>query len=417
MKLSILDFDNWREIGATLSRNKTRTFLTAFGIFWGTAMLALLHGGAIGLAGTMNRNFEGFATNMGAVIPNTTSISYKGFNKGLYWQLTTNDIERTRRSCKAIDLVSPIIGRYGSIAYGNKSTNGGINGVSADYWRMQEVNVHAGRTLNESDDSRRTKNVLIGKNISDELFGVDPSAAIGKYINVNGLYYLCVGVATQKSEASINGSVDDGVYVPLSTMQLTYNTGVNVDFMVFTAKDGYTPKDVLPDLRRAVCAAHPIHPDDEKAFWMMDVSEMFEMVGNVFTGIDLLALFVGAGTLMAGIIGVGNIMWIIVRERTREIGIRRAIGAKPRDIIIQILSESMVLTVVAGTAGICFACLVLYGADVLTAVPGLAPAGFQLEFGTAVTILVIFLMLGTAAGIIPAMKAMRIKPVEAMKDK
>ena len=149
----------------------------------------------------------------------------------------------------------------------------------------------------------------------------------------------------------------------------------------------------------------------------MDVSEMFEMVGNMFTGIDLLALFVGAGTLMAGIIGVGNIMWIIVRERTREIGIRRAIGAKPRDVIVQILSESSVLTVVAGTAGITFAAVVLYVADMITSEPGLSAAGFQLSFTAAVVILVLFLVLGTAAGLIPSLKAMRIKPVEAMREK
>ena len=417
MKLAIFDIDNWREIGATLSRNKTRTFLTAFGIFWGTAMLSMLHGGATGLAGYMNRNFEGFATNMGAIIPGETSIPYKGFNKGMYWSLTVDDIDRARTLTDRIDLVSPIISRYGSVGYGTKSTNGNVNGVEPDFWRIQEVTVHAGRTLNEGDERQSAKVAVIGRNISDELFGPDPQQAIGRYININGLYYKCVGVASQKGEASIQGRVDDGMYVPLRPMRLAYNMGRRVDFFVFTVKPGSTPKDVLPVVRRAVCAAHTIHPDDEKAFWMIDVSEMFEMVGNLFTGIDLLALFVGAGTLMAGIIGVGNIMWIIVRERTREIGIRRAIGAKPRDIIVQVLSESMVLTVVAGTAGICFAALVLHFADSMTAAPGLSAAGFQLSFAGATAILAIFLVLGTAAGLIPSVKAMRIKPVEAMKDK
>ncbi len=417
MTLAIFDLDNWREIGATLSRNKTRTFLTAFGIFWGTAMLAMLHGGAIGLAGTMSRNFEGFATNMAGIIPGETSISYKGFNKGMRWSLTTDDVERARRMSQGIDLTTMIIGRYASMGYGSKSTSGQLTGATPDFWHVQEVRLIAGRLLNEADERTKAKSVIIGKNVSDEIFGPNPQVAIGKYVNINGMYYKCVGVAAQKSEASINGRVDDSAYIPLSTMQLNYNTGNKIDFMLFTAKPGYLPKDVVPDIRRAICAGHPIHPDDEKAFWVIDISEMFEMVGNIFTGIDLLALFVGAGTLMAGIIGVGNIMWIIVRERTREIGIRRAIGAKPRDIIVQILSESMVLTAVAGTAGISFACLVLYVADRMTAAPGMAEAGFQLGFGAAVSILVIFLLLGTVAGLIPAVKAMRIKPVEAMKDK
>ncbi len=417
MTLAIFDLDNWREIGATLARNKTRTFLTAFGIFWGTAMLAMLHGGATGLAGTMSRNFEGFATNLAAIVPGETSMAYKGFNKGMSWSLTVDDIDRVCRLTDKIDLASPLISRYGNMAFGTKTTTGRIGGVAPDFWRIQEVTLHAGRTLNDGDERHNSKVTLLGKNLSDELFGPDPQQAIGKYVSINGLYYKCVGVASQKGEGSIMGRVDDSAYLPLNPMRVAYNMGNKVDIFVFTARDGCTPKEILPVIKRVVSAAHPIHPDDEKALWMVDISEMFEMVGNIFTGIDLLALFVGAGTLMAGVIGVGNIMWIIVRERTREIGIRRAIGAKPRDIIVQILSESSALTVVAGTAGISFACMVLYLAEAMTAVPGHAPAGFQLTFSAALWILAVFLLLGTAAGLIPALKAMKIKPVEAMKDK
>lgn len=417
MKSTIFDLDNWREIGATLSRNKTRTFLTAFGIFWGTAMLAMLHGGALGLAGTVSRTFEGFATNMAGVIPEETSMPYKGFNKGLSWSPTTDDINLILRLNDDIELLTPIISRYVTIGYGTKSTSGSVNGVSDDFWKMQDVNVHAGRLLNAADVRNGEKVVVLGQNKASELFGSDPEAAIGRYVSIYGMFFKCVGVASQKGEATINSRVEDSAYVPESVMRLVFNMGNRMDFFLFTARPGMKPKDLFPGIRRAVCANHPINPDDEKAFFFIDVSEMFEMASNIFTGIDLLALFVGAGTLIAGIIGVGNIMWIIVRERTREIGIRRAVGAKPCDIIVQVLSESMVLTAVAGTAGICFACMVLYVADNITAVPGLSVAGFQLSFGAAVTILVIFLVLGTCAGLIPSIKAMNIKPVEAMKDK
>ncbi|MDE6498502.1 MAG: ABC transporter permease [Muribaculaceae bacterium] len=417
MKATIFDLDNWHEIGATLSRNKTRTFLTAFGIFWGTAMLAMLHGGAVGLAGTITRSFEGFATNLAGMIPEETSMSYKGFNKGMYWSPTTDDTDLLMRINDDIELLSPIISRYTTIGYGTKSTSGTTNGVSADFWKMQDVNVHAGRVLNTADVRNTEKVVVLGLNKASELFGPDPEEAIGRYVSIYGIFFKCVGVASQKSEATIQGRVEDSAYVPESVMRLAYNMGNRMDFFLFTARPGVKPKEIFPDVRRAVCANHPINPDDEKAFYFLDVSEMFEMASNIFTGIDLLALFVGAGTLIAGIIGVGNIMWIIVRERTREIGIRRAVGAKPRDIIVQVLSESMVLTAVAGTAGICFACLVLFVADKITAAPGLSAAGFQLSFGAAATILVIFLALGTLAGLIPSIKAMHIKPVEAMKDK
>ncbi len=162
---------------------------------------------------------------------------------------------------------------------------------------------------------------------------------------------------------------------------------------------------------------HPISPDDDKAMWFLDISEQFEMVDNLFMGISLLALFVGAGTLLAGVIGVGNIMWIIVKERTREIGIRRAIGAKPSDIIAQILTESMTLTAVSGVTGVCFAVGALALTEKLTYDPILGSAHFDLAMADAAGIVVAFLILGTLAGIIPALKAMRIKPVEALNDK
>ena len=418
MKTTLFDSDSWHEIFATLSRNKTRTFLTAFGIFWGTAMLAMLHGGATGLEGTMMRNFSSLpSTNLGAVTANVTSMPYHGYNKGMKWQLTMTDAQHLAATSKALDKYSPLVGRYSSIAYGSKSKSASMIGANADLWQIQEPNLIAGRLLNASDVNLKAKNVVMGLNIANELFGSDPEKTIGKYVNANNIYYQVVGVASQKGEGSIMNRVDDSMYMPITTMASAYNTNNKIDFLIYTAKDGYTPRDVFNDLRRVVRASHPIHPDDEKAFMFMDISEVFNMVGNVFTGIDLLALFVGIGTLIAGIIGVGNIMWVIVRERTNEIGIRRAIGAKPRDIIIQILSESMVLTVVAGTAGIVFAAHVLAVLDSQSYSPELGSAGFQLTFGSSVTILATFLVLGTAAGLIPAIKAMRIKPVEAMRGK
>ena len=200
-------------------------------------------------------------------------------------------------------------------------------------------------------------------------------------------------------------------------MQTAYNIGNNIGVFLYTAREGKTPSDIQPVIKAAVRKNHPIDPTDEDAFWFMDISEQFKMVENLFLGVKILALFVGFGTLLAGVIGVGNIMWIIVKERTQEIGIRRAIGAKPVDIIIQILSESMALTSIAGIGGICFAALVLAAVDKLTFDPVLGSAHFQLDFSSAVIILVLFLVLGTAAGIIPSVKAMRIKPIEAINDK
>lgn len=415
MKNPIFDIENWREIGATLARNKTRTFLTAFGIFWGTAMLAMLWGGAHGLEGMLRRQFSGFATNLGAVFPGQTSVSYKGYNKGMRWEMTQTDVDAIRRITPHIEYSSTMCTSYGTVKYGTKSTSSPICGYEADFSKILIPVIYAGRMINASDDARSRKVTVIGKLLANELFGnEDP---IGKYINARGVYFLIVGVAGQTSEVSLGGRLDNSLIIPSSTFRRVFNRGNDIDFFLYTVEAGHKPSDLEPFIRQAIRSNHPISPNDENAIWFMDISEQFEMVDKLFIGISLLALFVGAGSLMAGIIGVGNIMWIIVRERTQEIGIRRAIGAKPRDIIVQILSEGVMLTSIAGLAGVSFATIALYITDQMTADPVLGSAHFVLSFSQAMAIVVTFLILGTAAGTLPAIKAMRIKPIEAMRDK
>lgn len=416
MKNPIFDIDNWREIGATLSRNKTRTFLTAFGIFWGTAMLAMLWGGAAGLKGMLLRNFNGFATNMAVIQPGRTSIPYKGFNKGRRIKINQTDLEAIKDRVPHIESSSGIIMRNVNVAYNTTSkTNVFCEGVEPGYFNIQLPIIYEGRLINEMDIRERKKVAEIGKNLANEIFGnEDP---IGKFINVNGVFFQIIGVLGQSGEFSIGGKTDDSIILPENVMRSAFAMGNDVDFMMFTVDPGYDPDDVKPALMRVLRANHPIHPDDETAIRMMNVAEEFRMVDNVFLGVSLLALFVGAGTLIAGIIGVGNIMWIIVKERTQEIGIRRAIGAKPRDIITQILSEGVVLTVVAGTAGIVFATLVLFIVEKATYDPLSGSANFMLTFENAIWIMLVFLVLGTAAGLIPSIKAMKIKPIEAIRDK
>ncbi|MDE7411028.1 MAG: ABC transporter permease [Paramuribaculum sp.] len=415
MKNAIFDWENWREIGSTLSRNKTRTFLTAFGIFWGVAMLAVLWGGSSGLEGMMKRNFQGFATNMGGCFPQRTTMSYRGFNKGMDWSMNQDDVDFIRRTCPLIEYSSTLNFYGSSVKYGTKSTAGRIMGVESDMFDIQIPVLHEGRVINQSDITQTRKVAVLGKNKADELFSGE--SPIGKFVSIDNIYFKVIGVVSQKSDASIGGNMDDSIIIPSTTMRRTFNMGKNINFMIYTMKSGHTPKDIEPYVWRAVRSNHPLNPNDNQAVWFMDISENFKMADNLFFGIGILALFVGIGTLLAGIIGVGNIMWIIVKERTQEIGIRRAIGAKPRDIIVQILSEGMILTAIAGIAGICFATLILYVADQLTFDPIKGSANFQLQFHSSVTIMLLFLILGTAAGLIPAIKAMRIKPIEALNDK
>ena len=411
----LFDLDNWREIGATLSRNKTRTFLTGFGIFWGTAMLTLLLGGADGLRGIVTQQFAGFATNAVFVYAQPTSQSYKGYNKGMSWTMNDRDIALMRATVPLIDASSGLLNGSGSAEYKNKSKMASWSGVESDYFKIMSVNLLDGRLLNASDDRTSAKVALIGKDLAAEFFGAD--SPLGKYVKVNGVSFNIVGVISQKSEMSLGGRIDEGLVMPFTTMRRAFNLGDRVWFFIFTIKPGHRLAEVRGDIVRALVSGHPISPTDENAVAFNDMAENFERVEGVFLAIAILAGFVGAGTLIAGIVGVGNIMWIIVKERTQEIGIRRAIGARPSDIIFQILSEGTVLTAVAGLAGITFAAIILAIADKLTANPMLGPAGFGLPFNRAIAIMVIFLVLGTLAGLIPAVKAMRIKPIEAINDK
>lgn len=414
MKNPVFDIDNWKEITATLSRNKTRTFLTAFGIFWGTAMLAMLWGGAQGLQDMLSRQFAGFAQNSGVIFPNATSMPYKGYAKGMSWSLTLTDVTNLRNRIPEMTASTSMASKSTTAKYNDKTQSTELQGVEPGFEYIMSPIIHEGRFINEADLRERKKVCVIGKKVAEQLFGSE--SPVGKYIEADNIYYRIVGVGSQRSEVSIGSRVDDSLFIPITTAQSAYNYGNKIFYFVFALKKGVSPTSLLPKIERVIRSNHPIHPDDRQAIEIMDVSEMFEMVSNVFMGVDILVLFVGMGSLLAGIIGVGNIMWIIVKERTQEIGIRRAIGAKPRDIIMQILSESVVLTIVAGVAGICFAVLVLLIAAHVTAEGDDVP-GFQLTFMNAVWILVTFLTLGTAAGTIPALKAMNIKPIEALNDK
>lgn len=413
--IAIFDIDNWKEVTATLSRNKTRTFLTAFGIFWGTAMLALLWSGGQGLRRLIYSNFDGFASNSAILFPQPTTMPYHGYQKGMSWTLNLNDVANMRRAVPGLATVSPISSMRSDAVYRDKSYSVTVQGVEPNFMNVLNPLVRSGRFINEADISNAEKVCVLGKDVADRLFGDVP--ALGKFVEIDKVFYRVAGVVKQQSEISFNGRIDESVLIPLTTAQRTYNTGNTIHFVSLIAKPGYTPTQLRPDILRVLRMSHPLHPQDDDCYFFMDISEQFQMVDNIFTGVDVLLLFVGFSSLIAGVIGVGNIMWIVVKERTREFGIRRAIGARPREVLWQILSEGAVLTSVAGMAGICFAALVLGAVTPLIGQSASLPADFQMSFADAVVIMALFLTLGTAAGAIPAFKAMSIKPVDALNDK
>lgn len=416
MKTTFFDIENWKEIGATLARNKTRTFLTAFGIFWGVFMLAVLLGGSKGAEDLLRRNFEGFATNSAIAFPGTTTIPYKGHAKGRRWQADMTDLERLKLIIPQLETVtaqcqsSNIPLRNGKYSY-----SGRISGCEDKFADVMLPYIESGRFINEADLRFERKVAVVGKKIANELFPGDPSP-VGKMIMIDGIAYTIVGIDYQTNEVNMNGRLDEIVIIPLTTFQKAFNRGGKVDIVMLVGDQTADMAALKPQIINTLYTRHQIAPEDESAMWYMNISEEFAKVDMLFAGVTFLALFIGLSTLIAGVIGIGNIMWVIVKERTQEIGIRRAIGAKPIDVTVQILSEGIALTAVAGMAAICVACLVLGVAASLTANEISTPR-FQMTLGQALIIIVVFVVLGTLAGLIPALKAMRIKPIEALNDK
>ncbi|MBP1614073.1 MAG: putative transporter ATP-binding protein [Bacteroidetes bacterium] len=410
------DIDTWEEILLTITRNKTRSLLTAFGVFWGIFMLIALIGGGQGMQDMMKANFEGFATNSCFVWPQKTGEPYKGFRKGRDWSLENGDITRLRRDVPDIDVITPTINKWGATAlYGDKKSSCIVKGLYPDYDKIETQDMRYGRFINDVDILEQRKVCSIGKRVYEELFkkGENPC---GQFVRVDGIYYRIIGVCVSEGNININGNASESIVLPFSTMQQAYNFGKNIDLACITAKPGIKITDLQDQVEKVIKEAHYISPNDKQAVMLLNAEAMFSMVDNLFSGIRMLIWMVGLGTLLAGAIGVSNIMMVTVKERTTEIGIRRAIGARPKDILQQILSESVVLTAVAGMAGISFGVLILQAAEIGINASGTYNAHFQVSFWMAIGTCALLITLGLLAGLAPAYRAMAIKPIEAIRD-
>jgi putative ABC transport system permease protein len=411
-----IDLDSYREILDTLTRNKSRSFLTGFGVFWGVFMLVALMGGGQGLKELLNKTFEGFATNSAMIWAQPTSKPYHGFRKGRYWSMEYKDVARIKSRVPELDVVSPVLFSNGGTAYYNdRKSSVSVNGVLPDYCRVNEPKIKYGRFLNDMDIAQRRKVCVIGKRIYKDLFpgGGDPC---GSFVRVDSIYYQVVGVDYNTSQISLSGDAGSTMLLPITLMQQTYNRGNQVDMLAVTGRPGVVISKVAPRIRETIARAHTIDPTDEQGVMVFNTEVLFQMLDSLFRGVNFLIWLVGLGTLLAGAIGVSNIMMVTVRERTTEIGIRRAIGATPRMILSQIISESIVLTLVAGMSGILFAVLILQMLELANTEDGILAAHFQVGFWTAIFCALVIALMGVLAGLAPAARAMAIKPVDAMRD-
>ncbi|NDW19042.1 ABC transporter permease [Dysgonomonas sp. 216] len=422
----MFDLDNWQEIWATITRNKLRSILTGFGVFWGILMLVILIGVGNGFKGGMESNFSGFASNSCFFFTDRTGEAHKGYRKGRWWNMNNRDLVLIREKAQSVEYISPILfggGGDRNVVNGQKSGSYGLRGIYPDHFEIEKQHILAGRLFNTIDIENYRKVCIIGKEVYETLFQPEEDP-LGKYIRVNGIYFQVVGVIRPKSQVSIGGDVESTVFIPFSTMQRAFNQGDKIHFLACTAKPGYPASVVEDEVKAILKAAHDIAPNDEKAVRSFNIEKQFQMFSNLFSGIDILIWIVGLGALFSGIIGISNIMLVTVKERTREIGVRRALGAKPSTIVKQILSESLMLTTIAGMIGLMFGLGVLEIIHTgMTSMPatdaGDEPNFFLppfVSFTTAIASLIIIVISGLVAGLMPAMRALRVKAIDAIRD-
>ena len=411
-----LDIDSYKEIIDTLTRNKSRSFLTGFGIFWGVFMLIILIGGGQGLKEQLAKNFEGFATNSMMIFSNKTTIAYDGFRKGREWTMTDDDIYRLRHQVPELETITPMVfAGSRTIVYGDKKSTGSIKGVKHDYKDVQSPKLYYGRYINEVDEKKERHVCIIGKKIYQELFasGTDPC---GQRIKVGNVYYQVIGVDFNNGGMSIGSDPTETITIPFSLCRKQNNYGKSIHILAMTGRDNVKMSSVTPKIRNIIAHVHRISPEDEAAISAFNCEVMFSVIDSLFAGVNFLIWLIGIGTILAGAIGVSNIMMVTVKERTTEIGIRRAIGATPRMILTQILSESLVLTAIAGMGGILFGVLILQMFEMASTTDGIVETHFQVPFWTALSAAFILSSLGMLAGLAPAFRATNIKPVDAMRE-
>lgn len=405
------DLDTLTEIRMTLSSNRRRTILTGFGIFWGIFMLLFLQGGGQGLKQMLSKNFEGFASNSVIIASGTTSKPYKGMKKGRSWDLRTGDVDILRNMIPELDIITPMIGKWGQAAsYAGHEFSSNVKCVDADYALVENVDLRFGRFINSIDVAQERKVCVLGKNVYEKLFP-DGSDPCGKSVQVGAVYYTVIGVNFAESNINIQGPSSKAVLIPISVGQKVYHLGDHIHLICMTGKSGVTMSEITGKIRQCMGRTHIFDPSDTQAMFLMNAEEMFSMVDGLFKGLNFLILLVGLGTILAGAIGVSNIMMVNVKARTVEIGIRRAIGATPSDILGQNMLEGITLIFVAGILGI------LFSVGLLALIERFSGStAFQISFGTAVGALVLLAALGVVAGLAPAYRAMKIRPVDAMRD-
>ena len=418
--MNIFDPDHWQEILEVLRGNKTRTFLTAFGVFWGIFMLMVMLGSGNGLSNGVADGFSDGATNSVFIWSQRTSKPWRGLPTGRSIQLELGDAAAIREQVSDVSVVCPR-NQLGGWRGGNNVTRGtkagafSVMGDFPDIARIQSVRLVAGRFINPLDIQERRKVAVIGPRVQEVLFGKGEDPLQG-HIRINGVYFRVVGVFKPRRSGGSRDDQAQSLFVPFTTFQSAFNYGDRVGWFAITSRPGVSATVMEKKVLSVLKERHRIAPDDERALGHFNLEKEFSQIQGLFAGIRSLIWIVGIGTLTAGVIGVSNIMLVIVRERTNEIGVRRAVGATPFAIMLQVVFEALVLTCLAGYLGL------VAGVGVVEATAGLVPAGDggmfknpEVSLAAALQTLVILVGSGILAGLFPARRAVRMSPVEALR--
>lgn len=416
--------DKWNEIIEALSANPFRALITAFGVFWGIFILVILLSASQGLQNGIKRQMGGLSTNTMFMWAGATSKPYKGLPQGRSYNFKNGDVQAIKRDVNGLLYVSPrnqLGGFRGSnnVVRGTKTGAYNVYGDYPEFILQQPMDILQGRFINYGDIENKRKIAVIGEGVIRELYAPGEDV-LGSYIKVQGVNFLVVGV--YKSISNMGGDAEESqkqVFIPFSTFQQAFNFGDIVGWMTITAQDDKPITELKEQVFTLLKNRHSIDPTDERAIGHFDLYQEFKKINGLFAILTAVSYIVGIFILGSGIIGIVNIMLIIVKERTQEIGIRRALGATPATIIKQILTESVVLSLIAGMAGIIFASVVLWAVNFAleqapnsNEIPIVNPS---VSLGVVVIALLILVVSGLLAGLIPAITAIKVKPIDALR--
>jgi putative ABC transport system permease protein len=412
----MFEIDKWQEIYSTVRKNKLRTFLTGFSVAWGIFMLIILLGSGKGLENGVREEFKGGATNGVWISSGMTSKQFKGLKIGRQIKFTNEDYKYLKSALTGPDHMSARLFMGNNlISYKNEYGSFFLSPCHPDYGYIKEIEVLEGRFLNNIDVDEFRKVAAIGEKVKSALFrGADSAQALGKYITINGVLFKVVGIFRDFSR---NEDEMKRIYIPISTAQRIFNGDNVVNQISFTTGEA-SPEEadaMVKNAQSIFARRHTFDPNDQRAIFVWNKSEDVRRFNSLFAGIRLFIWIIGIGTIIAGVVGVSNIMMIVVRERTKEIGIRKALGATPYSIVSLILQESVAITGFAGYIGL------VLGVGLLELISKkMPPSDFfrnpEADFSLAVGATILLIIAGALAGLVPAMKAARVKPVEALRD-